>query len=147
RHRDAGPGRHRAHQAFEVVRRGAARLPVGGGAAGQGGQLAADQAPVDRYGTGCGFGSSFNTHSPLLMSGTKMFPSRTTAPQANSLGCWMSETSTTWSRPNVRLLPPERPLYGRAAYTSSPTKTYLPARHAVCVPRTKPVPQSCSTRA
>src|SRR6185503_14724109 len=67
--------------------------------------------------------------------------------QATSLGLVMSETSITCSRPKVRLLPSWSPLYGRPAYTSSPTNTYLPWRHAVCVPRTNPGPHSCETRA
>src|SRR6185503_20747947 len=67
--------------------------------------------------------------------------------QATSLGLVMSATSITCSRPKVRLFPSCRPLYGRPAYTSSPTNTYLPWRHAVWVPRTKPGPHSCETRA
>ena len=39
---------------------------------------------IEGYGvTGSLFGSSFRIHNPLLISGTKMLPFFTTAPQAN----------------------------------------------------------------
>jgi NAD(P)-dependent dehydrogenase (short-subunit alcohol dehydrogenase family) len=46
--------------------------------------VAKDSGSAGDYGVaGSCFGSSFRIQSPLLMSGTKMFPSFTTAPQAN----------------------------------------------------------------
>src|SRR5229473_1433960 len=86
-----------------------------------------------RYGSACGFGSSFKTHSPLLMSGTKMVPSCTIAPQANGVCGWNPVESAV----KIQLI--SRPWRNKSPLSSPETSsTRAPpgsSRDTTCRPR------------